>query len=501
MALTLASVLLTSASSPSQERGAVPLAPDDAAATARRLGQAFAAVAAGAVPFVVSISAERLSRVQHQDPPVPEEFWRRFYGDRLDAKPGNRSDAAPQRGMGSGILIDEAGYIVTNFHVIRDVDEIRVTTHDRRVFTAQVVGTDPKSDVAVIKIQAQAGSLPVARWGDSDAAQVGEFVLAIGAPFGLAHTVTSGIISAKGRANVGVADYEDFLQTDAAINPGNSGGPLVNMRGEVIAMNTAIATLVGQYSGVGFSIPANMLKAMMPVLMKGGAVARGMLGILIQDVTEDLAQQFSLPSAAGQHGPRGALVTRVSEGSPAERAGLRAGDIIVRFQGRDVEGSQQLRTWVSECTPESRVDVVSFRAGKESSLTVVVGRLVGDRPALSEREPRTPLGRVGLTVQALAPDAARSRGWGDQKGVVVSRVDEGSSAALAGLQPGDLIVEVDRQKVSSLSELERALRQSGESTLLLVRRRAGTVFVVLRGGSARSTSFPAPASSPAIFAL
>lgn len=495
-ALTLAFATLASAPSPSQEQGTVPLEPDNAAATARRLGQAFAAVAAGAVPCVVSISAERMTRAPHPDPPVPEEFWRRFYGDRLDSRAG-KQDSVPQRGTGSGIVIDGAGYIVTNFHVVRDVDELRVTTHDRRSFTAQVVGTDPKSDVAVIKIQAEPGSLTVARWGNSDGAQVGEFVVAIGAPFGLAHTVTSGIISAKGRANVGVADYEDFLQTDAAINPGNSGGPLVNMRGEVIGMNTAIATMVGQYSGVGFSIPADMLKTLVPALMKGDVVARGMLGVLIQDVTEDLAREFKLPVETGQRGPRGALVTRISDGSPAQQAGLKAGDIIVRFQGRDVECSHQLRNWVSACAPDSRVDLVCYRAGKESRLSVVVGRLVSDKPVVVDRPPGNVLGRAGLDVRVLVPKAARALGWSDGKGVFVSRVDEGSPAARAGVQVGDLISEVDRQKVESPADLERALVRSGQN-LLLVRRPRGSVFVILRGGLAQYAVYRAAISGAVV---
>jgi serine protease Do len=439
------------------------------------------------MPCVVSISAERMTRAPHPDPPVPEEFWRRFYGDRLESRPGNRPDAVPQRGTGSGIVVDGAGYIVTNFHVIRDVDELRVTTHDRRNFTAQVVGTDPKSDVAVIKIQVEPGSLAVARWGDSDGARVGEFVVAIGAPFGLAHTVTSGIISAKGRANVGVADYEDFLQTDAAINPGNSGGPLVNMRGEVIGMNTAIATMVGQYSGVGFSIPANMLKRLVPVLMRGDPVARGMLGVLIQDVTDDLAHEFRLPHPTGKLGPRGALVTRVNEGSPAQRAGLKPGDIIVRFQGREVDTSHQLRKWVSECVPESRVELVCYRAGKESNFTVVVGQLVTDKPSAPGHQPGSVLGRVGLDVRVLVPAAARALGWSDRKGVFVSRVDDGSPAAAAGVQVGDLILEVDRQRIESLTELERALVRSGQN-LLLVHRPRGSLFVILRGALARKTA-------------
>jgi len=281
-------------------------------APADQLGKAFAAVAAHVKPAVVSVYSEKTMKFQSQEFPFPfgDDFLRRFFGEQFQ-QPKQRSlpkeYKVPQRGMGSGMILDKQGHVLTNYHVVHDVEEIKVQLADKRTFDAEVVGADAKTDVAIIKLKGRIpDNLPTVQLGDSDALEDGHLVMAIGAPFGLTQTVTTGIISAKGRSDVGIADYEDFLQTDAPINPGNSGGPLVNMHGEVVGMNSAIATNGGafggggQFAGVGFAIPTNMIKSMLPTLTKGETITRGMLGVAIQDMTKDLAQQFQLPEAKGR---------------------------------------------------------------------------------------------------------------------------------------------------------------------------------------------------------
>jgi serine protease Do len=346
------------------------------------------------------------------------------------------------------------------------------------------VGTDPKTDVAIIQIKGQVPpNWPVATLGDSDALSVGDLVLAVGAPFGLAQTVTSGIISATGRANVGIADFEDFLQTDAAINPGNSGGPLVNMRGEVIGVNTAIATSVGQYSGVGFSIPINMVKKIMPVLLKGGTVKRGMLGIAIQDLSPDLARQFHVPAPQGGGEPKGALIAQVNSDSPSEKAGLKAGDVVMRYEGKPVEDSQHLRNLVADTAPGTQAELTILRDGKEQTLKATVGQLsVPTRESKEGGHERGGASRLGLLVEPLTPDMAQRLGYPNQRGVLVAGVEDGTIAADAGIREGDLITEVDRHKVASVDELEQAIGKADlkQGVLLLLKRHEASVYVVLR---------------------
>ncbi len=457
-------------------------------APAEQLGMAFAAVAAHVKPAVVSVYSEKMEQVQSQDLPFPfgDDFFRQFFGEsppQMGPHNHRREFRVPQRGMGSGMILDREGHILTNYHVVRQVDEIKVQLADKRSFKAKIVGTDPKTDVAVIKIVGDIPKdLPTVQLGDSDALQDGHLVIAIGAPFGLTQTVTNGIISAKGRSDVGIAAFEDFLQTDAPINPGNSGGPLVNMRGEVIGMNSAIATGgmqlggEGQSAGVGFAIPSNMIKSMLPTLIKGGKITRGLLGVLIQDVNEDLARQFHLPDT------RGALVSQVNKDSPAEKAGLQSGDVIVRYDGKQVRDTRQLRNLVAATAPGSSVSIGVMRDGKEQTLSATIGKMSAETTASATPSGKASdqLAKLGLSVQTLTPELAQQFDLKGEHGVVISGVDPGSPASMANLQEGDLIVEANRVPIDNIGELQNALGKSPDQALLLVKRNGASVFVVIR---------------------
>jgi len=377
------------------------------------------------------------------------------------------------------MIIDRLGHILSNYHVVKDVDEISVQLADKRKFDAEIIGTDPRTDIAVIRIKGRVpGDLPTVTLGDSDALEVGDLVMAIGAPFGLIQTATTGIISAKGRSDVGITDYEDFLQTDAPINPGNSGGPLINMRGEVVGMNSAIATSVGQFAGVGFSIPSNLIKTLLPRLIKGEKITRGQLGVVIQEITKDLAKQFGLSET------KGVLVSQVNKDSPAEKAGIKVGDVIVRYDGKDAEDVRHLRNLVAATAPGTKVKIGIIRNGKEETLTATIGQQEAETTTAAGPSPEGAdvLTKLGLSVQTLTPDLAKQLGVEAEKGVVITDVSEGSLASLAGLQKGDVIVEADRQPVSSADELEQVLvkDKDKDNVLLLVKRQGASVFVVLQ---------------------
>ena len=335
-----------------------------AVAAAEQLGKAFASVAAHVRPSVVSVYSERIVRLRQQ----------------------TREYRFPQRGMGSGVLIHETGLILTNDHVVEGMDKLKVELDDGRTFTARVVGKDRPTDVAVIRIDGAPGDLPAAELGDSDATQVGDLVLAIGSPFGYSQTVTAGIISAKGRSSVGINAYEDFIQTDAAINPGNSGGPLVNMRGQVVGINSAIASSSGQASGVGFAIPISQINLMLPILTQGGTISRGVLGVIIQPVTPELAQHFGLGAT------KGVLVSDVNKDSAAEKAGLVPGDVIVRYGDRPVVDAAHLRNVVAATKPGSQVGVTVFRGGKSEIVPVTIDKLPGEAPPAEDDLSRAPDG-------------------------------------------------------------------------------------------------------------
>jgi serine protease Do len=439
--------------------------------------QALVEVAKSVTPAVVNISTSRVIKGQEGAPLTPfseDPFFRRFFGDEFFRQfevPRERKEQS----LGSGVIVEANGYIVTNNHVVSKADEIKVLLNDKREFKGKIVGTDPKTDLAVIKIDA--ANLPTIPWGDSLNLQVGELVLAVGNPFGLNQTVTMGIISAVGRANVGVADYEDFIQTDAAINPGNSGGALVNIRGELIGINTAIFTRSGGYMGIGFAVPSNMAKSVMESLKTKGKVVRGWLGVTIQEVNADLAKQFGLKET------KGALVSDVLEGSPAEKAGVERGDVIVELNGKPVESATQLKNMVAQLTVGNKVDLSVIREKKEKRLTV----LIAEQPkeitvGSTEEDQEGSKAMAGIEVNDLTAEMARRFGLPrDQKGVVVTQVEAGSNADLAGIRRGDLIIEINRHPVSNTDDYEQIISKlkKQESVLLLVSRQGRTLFITI----------------------
>ncbi len=451
--------------------------PEDKAAISEavRLSRAFALVAKKAGPAVVFVQVEKtvIRHAPAEEFPFPfgnpfdffgEDFFERFFRERFPRK-------YKQMGAGSGFIVSKDGYILTNNHVVADADKIIVKLADGREFKAKVVGTDPSSDVAVLKIKAD--NLPVLPLGDSDKIEVGEWVIAIGNPFGLTQTVTVGVISAKGRSGVGITDYEDFIQTDAAINPGNSGGPLVNLRGEAIGMNTAIFTRSGGYMGIGFAIPINMVKVIMKQLITKGKVTRGWLGVVIQELNEELAKEFGLEK------PEGALVTEVEENSPAAKAGLRQGDVIISYNGKRVKNVAELRTMVALTQPGTTVKIVVIRNKKKKELKVTIGNQPQEYSALMGQDEF--LKRLGLVVQPLTPQLAQQLGYVGEKGVVITEVAPGSPAASAGLRPGMLIEEVNRKRVTNMKDFMKALAESRRTgrVLLLVRDKFYRRFVVI----------------------
>lgn len=428
--------------------------------------KSFAEIVKAVSPSVVNISTTRTV----QSPPTLEDLF-----ESLTPFGNSQGKRWRELSMGSGVIVSPDGYLLTNYHVIEQAEEIRVTLYDRRTFRASVVGVDPKTDLAVIKINAK--DLPVAPWGNSDTLQVGDFVLAIGNPYGLTHTVTMGIISATGRADVGIADYEDFIQTDAAINPGNSGGPLVNIRGEIIGINTAIFSRTGGYQGIGFAVPVNMAKVIIENLIKEGKVIRGWIGIMVQDLTAELAEKFSYREN------QGIIITDVVKNSPAQRAGLRRGDIIVEFEGKRVTESAVLRNLVAQSKAGTSINLKISRDGTLFNVQVVVEQL----PSEPLQEPKTvkragsgesPL--KGLVVIDLDPTLARQLGADpDEKGVVVYKIESGSPAESSGLRKGDLIIEIERQKVSNVSDFQRIVQKIRGQDILVFINRGGKKFYMI----------------------
>ncbi len=375
-------------------------------------------------------------------------------------------------GLGSGVIVSADGYIITNYHVVKDADEIKVLLSDKKEYTGKVIGSDSKTELSVIKIDA--AGLPTVSWGNSDILQVGEVVLAVGNPYGLNQTVTMGIVSALGRANVGIADYEDFIQTDAAINPGNSGGALVNVRGELVGINTAIYSTSGGYQGIGFAIPSNMVKSVMNSLIKKGKVVRGWLGVAIQKITPELAKQFNLKDE------KGALVGDVVENSPAEKAGLKRGDVIIEYDGRKIEEPNVLRNMVANTLPGETHQVTAVRENKTLSLPIVIGEL----PTSAQEE--VVAGEFenvmkGITVQDMTPAISEKLKIPERiKGVIISDVAEDSVAA-GVLAQGDVIQEINRQKIGSAKDYQELVSKlkKDEDVLLLIFRRGSSLYVTL----------------------
>ncbi len=377
-----------------------------------------------------------------QNNPFPDEFFERFFG-----RPGPKGESKEfkQRSLGSGVIIDAKGYLITNNHVVDKADEIVVRFKGGKELPAKVIGRDAKTDLALIKVEAQ-DDLPYLPLGDSAKLRVGDWVLAVGNPFGLENTVTAGIISAKGRI-IGAGPYDDFLQTDASINPGNSGGPLINLRGEVVGINTAI-TAQGQ--GIGFAIPVNMVKKIAAQLRDKGKVVRGYLGIYFQPVTPELAEQLDMKK------PVGALVAQVIKGSPADKAGLKNGDVIIEYDGKDVENWHDLPALVADTPVGKDVEVVVIRDGDEKELEVHIGEMNETAAQPTERQKEAEE-KLGMTLQQVTPELAEQFGLDKPQGLVVSGVREGSPAAEAGLKSGDVIIEANRKPVDSIETFKNMI--------------------------------------------
>jgi serine protease Do len=382
------------------------------------------------------------------------------------------------QGLGSGVVV-RPGVIVTNNHVVQDADQITVTTHDGREFNAEVAGTDPKSDLAVLRLHGDSSMLKPIQLGDSSRLRLGDVVLAIGNPFGVGQTVTMGIVSAKGRADVGIIDYEDFIQTDAAINPGNSGGALVNMEGKLVGINTAILSRSGGYQGIGFAIPADMARPIIDSLLRHGKVVRGWLGVSIQDIDQDLAKALGLESVTG------VLISDVGADTPAAKAGLQRGDVVLEVDGKTVDSTGRLRNLIASAGAAARVRLDILREGKRRSVEVSLGEVPGSPP---EAGPAKGGGRAeepttldGLTLEGLT---ARNRSRFQipatvKSGVVVTGVRFGSPFARAGLRAGDVIVELNRSKVSRVARFKQLWKRSKGKTLLLLSRRGRMLYVVV----------------------
>jgi serine protease Do len=462
-----------------------------------KLERAFELVAEYVKPVVVSIHSVRIFK--HKESPYfhrrdreggrgrergkGRDPFRDFFGDDFSDKffkggPHGGPPGGPPRGeyrtegLGSGVIVDERGYILTNNHVIKDAEELKVKLGDKREFDAKVIGTDPQSDIAVIKIES-IEPLQAAKLGDSDKIKVGQWAIAIGSPFGLAQTVSAGIISATGRSGMGIAQYEESIQTDAAINPGNSGGPLVNIRGEVIGINTAIFTRTGGYQGIGFAIPINMAKSIMRDLIDKGKVTRGWLGVVIQDLNPSLAESFGVDVTEG------VLISDVQPDSPASQGSMERGDIVIEYNGTGVRDVNHLRNLVASTKVGNTVAVRVLRNGKKTELSITIG----EQPAaLFGLAPQPVVQNLGVTVQNLTPELAKNFGYEGEKGVVVSGVKPGSQGSLADLREGDLIREVNREKVDSVEDFRKALAKSGadKDVLMLVRRGEYTRYVIIK---------------------
>lgn len=435
----------------------------------------FTEVAKKAIPAVVSIQVKlnnpSRSSVdvwgnQNNDDfsdPLGESFFR-FFGIPREQK-------KPVSGFGTGFLVSEDGLILTNAHLVKDAQDIRVTQDDGREFEAKVIGVDPSTDVAIVKIDGK--DLPFLKLGNSDELQVGQWVVAIGNPFGLRATLTAGVVSAKDRNNLDIARIEDFIQTDAAINQGNSGGPLLTTDAEVVGMNTALATSIqgGGYMGIGFAIPSNLIQHVMEELISTGSVSRGFLGITLQNVDHDLSQAFGLKKIEG------ALITDVAVDSPAAKSNLQQGDIIIKFNGQPVANMSRLRNAILLMKPGTKATLGILRNGREQSLDIVIGELPGFQGKTGNAHMN-----LGIQVEPLSPESARKLNMEGQEGVMVSKVDPNSPAAWAGIRRGTVIISVNQQRINSIDEYQKAIAKAekGKPILLLIKQGEASRFVSIK---------------------
>ncbi len=467
--ITLLSVLfIVSSPVSAQDRGLDNL---------RETGQAFRSVAKNVSPAVVFIRVDREepnSNSHKMNPfgPFGEDFFRRFFEQRPNTqKPQKMPKKRRSVGQGSGFVISSDGYILTNNHVVGNADSVTVQMEDGNEYPAKIIGTDPPSDLAVIKIERS--DLPFLSLGDSNMLEVGDWVLAVGNPFGLSHTITAGIVSAKGRSGIGLNDYENFIQTDAAINPGNSGGPLVNLDSKVVGINTAIFSRSGGYMGIGFAIPVNMAKRIKDQLIADGKVTRGRLGVYIQNLTKDLAESFEMENDDG------ILVSKVIAESPAENAGLKQGDIILELNGKPVEKVADFRNYIAMTDPGTKISLTILRNGSKEKLKVTVGKMNTNeqgQPSLPGKLPK-----LGLSLQKLTPELASELGYDDENGVLVTAVEPGSNAAETGIKRGDLIVEINRKSVSTPVQVRKIIADSnGKHLLLLIKNGDSARYLTMK---------------------
>ncbi|PTY01410.1 hypothetical protein DB346_13165 [Verrucomicrobia bacterium LW23] len=435
----------------------------------------FKSVVSKVAPSVVNIYTDKTSRVNRgMAPYLDDPALRHFFDLPFESVPRERKEQS----LGSGVIVTPDGYILTNNHVIDGADKIQVALQNSSVtYEAKLIGSDPQTDIAVIKVEAK--DLPSITLADSDLVEVGDVVLAIGNPFGVGQTVTMGIVSGKGRSGMGIVDYEDFIQTDASINPGNSGGALVDAAGRLVGINQSILSRTGGNQGVGFSVPVNLARYVMERLVADGKVTRGYLGVVIQPVTPELAKEFKLS------GTSGALVSEVSRKSPAGEAGVKPGDVIVEYNGRKVADSRQLRLMVAQTVPGTQVNLKLMRDGREEAVTLKLEELRDGKTARSRTDMDSRDLLDGAAIDDLTPDARQQFRIPDfvESGVVVTRVEPRSTAALAGLSRGDVILEINRRQVSSTREAMEFSRNlgQGERLLLHVWGRGGTRFVVISG--------------------
>jgi serine protease Do len=436
------------------------------------LNKTFIGISKEVRPAVVSIYSTKIIKTNRYREFFNDPFFRRFFGP-FEEIPDDENHQK-QQGLGSGVIVSNDGIVLTNNHVVDGADDISIVLSDKRKFKAKIIGTDPKTDLAVIKIQ-NPKDLPLAKLGDSSKLEVGEWVLAIGNPLGLSSTVTAGIISAKDRSNVGVADFEDFIQTDAAINPGNSGGALINLSGQVIGINTAIASKTGGYMGIGFAIPINMAKKVMNDILTKGKVTRGFLGIQIQNMDEALAKALKVPSNV-----TGIVVGDVYKNSPADKAGIKSNDVIVKLDGKDVEDVNSFRNTIANKNPNEIVKLDIIRNGKPISINVKLGELnqssFGNNQELIEEQTE----KLGFTVEPLTDSLRRRLNINDKiDGLIVNNVEEGSNAYEAGLEVGDIILEINRNKVNNISDFNRIVKKIklGDSILLKIHRNGSNLLI------------------------
>ncbi len=420
------------------------------------------------LPSVVNISSKKKVKVS-QSPLLNDPFFRQFFGGGV---PQDRI----QQALGSGVIVSSDGYIVTNNHVVGGADEVEVRLSDERVFAAKIIGTDPKSDIAVIKIDAK--NLPVIRIGDSSKLRVGYYVVAVGNPFGLEGTVTHGIVSALGRTglNIGV-DYENFIQTDAPINPGNSGGALVNTEGQLIGINTAILSKSGTNVGIGFAIPVNLAMNIVKSIEKTGKVVRGWLGVSVQQVTPDIAK------AMGLDAPKGALVSEVTKGSPGDKAGIRQGDVITTINGNEVKDASAIRLFISEVLPGTKVPIRLIREGKAMTVNVTMGDLAKAQIPEVKLTVKDNKFLEGATVVDITPAARESLNISNNlRGVIVVEVQNGSAAASTGLQPGDIITGINNVKTGSIAELKQVLKrmEGRKASIAILRQGMAMTMTIIR---------------------